>query len=109
MDKSSKKIWAKNNIKKGKRVSQGVDIIGYVGRSGQATGPHVCYRFWKNGKQVDPFKTKLPSSKPIKESKKVEFETEKNNWLKKLETINYPNEYFDLDSINDISMLNGNI
>ena len=109
MDKSSKKIWAKNNIKKGKRVSQGVDIIGYVGRSGQATGPHVCYRFWKNGKQVDPFKTKLPSSKPIKESKKVEFEKEKNNWLKKLETINYPNEYFDLDSINDISMLNGNI
>lgn len=106
MDKSSKKIWAKNNIKKGKRVSQGVDIIGYVGRSGQATGPHVCYRFWKNGKQVDPFKTKLPSSKPIKESKKVEFEKEKNNWLKKLETINYPNEYFDLDSINDISMLN---
>ena len=104
MDKSSKKIWAKNKIKKGKRVSQGVDIIGYVGRSGQATGPHVCYRFWKNGKQVDPFKTKLPASKPVKKSKKEEFEVVKDNWLQKLKTINYPNEYFDLDSINAISM-----
>lgn len=104
MDKSSKKIWSKNNIKKGKRVSQGVDIIGYVGRSGQATGPHVCYRFWKNGKQVDPFKTKLPDSKPVDQSKKEEFETVKNNWIEKLKTINYPNEYFDIDSINAISL-----
>ena len=104
MDKSSKKIWAKNKIKRGTRVDQGVDIIGYVGRSGQATGPHVCYRFWKNGKQVDPFKTKLPASKPVKKSKKEKFEIVKNNWLQKLETINYPNEYFDLDSINAISL-----
>lgn len=37
----------------GSRVRQG-DIIGYVGMTGSATGPHVCYRFWKNGEQVDP-------------------------------------------------------
>tara|TARA_B100001250_G_scaffold399006_1_gene407912 strand:- start:522 stop:1256 length:735 start_codon:yes stop_codon:yes gene_type:complete len=70
MDKSSKRLWAKNGIKKGQKVRQGIDIIGYVGRSGQATGPHVCYRFWKNGKQVDPFKTSLPPSKPVKSEKK---------------------------------------
>lgn len=42
-------------IKDGSRVKQG-DVIGYVGSTGLATGPHVCYRFWKNGKQVDPKK-----------------------------------------------------
>ena len=99
MDKSSKKLWAKNGIKKGKKVRQGVDIIGYVGKSGQATGPHVCYRFWKNGKQVDPFKTKLPEATPVNKSKRVEFENSKQIWLEKLSTINYPNEYLDIDSI----------
>lgn len=52
-------------IKKGKRVKQG-DVIGYVGSTGLATGPHVCYRFWKNGKQIDHRKEKFQSSEPIK-------------------------------------------
>lgn len=39
-------------IKKGTRVKQG-DVIGYVGSTGLATGPHLCFRFWVNGKQVD--------------------------------------------------------
>ena len=56
----------KPGIKKGVFVKQG-DIIGYVGSTGLATGPHVCYRFWKNGKQVDPYKQKLPPAEPIKE------------------------------------------
>ena len=55
----------KRGIRPGKRVKQG-DIIGFVGSTGLATGPHVCYRFWKNGRQVDPYKQKLPKSKPIK-------------------------------------------
>ncbi|TVZ56469.1 murein DD-endopeptidase MepM/ murein hydrolase activator NlpD [Lutibacter sp. Hel_I_33_5] len=48
-------------------VKQG-DIIGYVGSTGSSSGNHVCYRFWKNGKEVDPFKQKLPSAKPLKKS-----------------------------------------
>jgi murein DD-endopeptidase MepM/ murein hydrolase activator NlpD len=48
-----------SGIRPGVYVKQG-DIIGYVGSTGLATGPHVCYRFWKNGKQVDPFKEDLP-------------------------------------------------
>ena len=54
----------KPGIKNGVRVKQG-DIIGYVGSTGLATGPHVCYRFWVNGKQVDPYKQKLPDAKPL--------------------------------------------
>ena len=60
------------NVKKGDFVKQG-DIIGWVGMTGNTGGPHVCYRFWKNGKQVDPLKEKLPEAKPISDSLKVRF------------------------------------
>lgn len=56
----------------GKRVRQG-EVIGYVGSTGLATGPHVCYRFWKHGKQVDPFSEKLPDADPINEAYKADF------------------------------------
>jgi murein DD-endopeptidase MepM/ murein hydrolase activator NlpD len=59
----------KRNVRKGDYVKQG-DVIGWVGMTGNTAGPHVCYRFWKNGRQVDPFKQKLPSAAPIKESLK---------------------------------------
>lgn len=51
-------------VKKGQYVKQG-DVIGYVGMTGNTGGPHVCYRFWKNGHQVDPFKEKLPTAESI--------------------------------------------
>ena len=52
-------------IKKGKKILQG-EVIGYVGSTGLATGPHVCFRFWRNGNQVDPYKQKdLPEGEPI--------------------------------------------
>jgi murein DD-endopeptidase MepM/ murein hydrolase activator NlpD len=54
----------KRAVRKGQFVKQG-DIIGTVGMTGYTSGPHVCYRFWKNGKQVDPFKQELPEAKPI--------------------------------------------
>lgn len=59
-------------VKKGDYVKQG-DIIGYIGMTGNTSGPHVCYRFWKNGKQVDPFKQKLPEAKPISDSLKTGY------------------------------------
>ncbi len=54
------------NVGVGEFVRQG-DVIGWVGMTGNSGGPHVCYRFWKNGKQVDPFKEDLPLSKPLPE------------------------------------------
>lgn len=62
----------KQNVKRGQYVKQG-DVIGYVGMTGNTGGPHVCYRFWKNGKEVDPFKQKLPAAKPMKEDIKPIF------------------------------------
>ena len=52
-------------MKPGKMVKQS-DVIGYVGSTGLATGPHVCFRFWKNGRQVDHLRQKFPASKPVK-------------------------------------------
>ncbi len=48
-------------VRRGQHVKQG-EIIGKVGSTGLASGPHVCYRFWKNGVQVDALKLKLPNS-----------------------------------------------
>jgi murein DD-endopeptidase MepM/ murein hydrolase activator NlpD len=52
-------------IKSRVKVKQG-DIIGYVGSTGLATGPHLCYRFWKNGRQINPLKEDIPSVGPVK-------------------------------------------
>ena len=63
---------SRRKVKRGQYVKQG-DIIGYVGMTGNTSGPHVCYRFWKNGRQVDPFKQKLPAAKPLKKSLKPSY------------------------------------
>jgi len=62
----------KRKAKVGQFVKQG-DVIGWVGMTGSTGGPHVCYRFWKNGRQVDPFKQKLPEAKPISDSLKTHY------------------------------------
>ena len=58
---------SKRAAKVGQHVKQG-EVIGYVGSTGLATGPHVCYRFWVYGKQVDPFRQDLPKAKPMPEN-----------------------------------------
>ena len=62
----------KRGVKKGQFVKQG-DYIGTVGMTGNTSGPHVCYRFWKNGKQVDPLRQKLPEAKPISQDLKEKY------------------------------------
>lgn len=59
-------------IHRGARVKQG-EVIGYVGSTGLATGPHVCYRFWKDGTQVDPLKQKLTFADPLPAKYKNDF------------------------------------
>ena len=78
----------KSGIRRGTRVSQG-DILGFVGQTGLATGPHVCYRFWKHGRQVDALKLKLPKSEPISKKNKDKFEDVKDAALKQLKKIKY--------------------
>lgn len=59
-------------VRRGQRVAQG-SIIGKVGSTGLATGPHVCYRFWKNGVQVDALRLKLPNSQPMEKKNLPRF------------------------------------
>ncbi len=61
-----------SKIKKGVKVDQG-DIIGYVGSTGLATGPHLDYRIKRKGKFVNPLKIRLPRGKSIPESLMAEF------------------------------------
>ncbi len=63
---------SKRNVNVGQRVRQG-DVIGYVGSTGLATGPHVCYRFWVRGEQVDPFRQNLPAAEPIADHLKENY------------------------------------
>jgi murein DD-endopeptidase MepM/ murein hydrolase activator NlpD len=59
-------------VRRGQRVTQG-QVIGKVGSTGLATGPHVCYRFWKNGVQVDALRLKLPTSTPMDSKYRQQF------------------------------------
>lgn len=77
-------------VRRGQRVTQG-QVIGKVGSTGLATGPHVCYRFWRNGVQVDALRLNLPTSTPM-DSKYRQKYMEYMNPLKR-----------ELDSISDAS------
>ncbi len=63
---------SRRKVKEGQAVRQG-DVIGYVGSTGLATGPHVCFRFWKNGTQVDHLKEDFPPSTPIRTESEQAF------------------------------------
>ncbi len=73
-------------ITPGARVRQG-QTIGYVGSTGLATGPHVCYRFWRNGVQVDALRVELPPSQPIKSENSGQFEKVKQELIQRLKLI----------------------
>ncbi|MGC4023271.1 MAG: peptidoglycan DD-metalloendopeptidase family protein [Cyclobacteriaceae bacterium] len=75
----------------GSRVKQG-QTIGYVGSTGLATGPHLCYRFWRNGVQVDALRIELPPSKGIQENNKGSFEQISRTLALRLQAIPFPND-----------------
>ena len=78
-----------SGVRSGTRVRQG-QTIGYVGSTGLATGPHLCYRFWKNGRQVDALKVELPPSEPIIEKFEAAFEEVKTELTGRLDLIPLP-------------------
>lgn len=71
----------------GKEVEQS-DIIGYVGMTGLATGPHLHYEFLLNGVHRDPMKVELPTSIPLDAKYKNEFKAKASKYLTKIEMLN---------------------
>ncbi|MCG8474668.1 MAG: peptidoglycan DD-metalloendopeptidase family protein [Cytophagales bacterium] len=76
----------KSGIRSGKKVKQG-DIIGFVGSTGLASGPHLCFRFWKNGEQVDALKIKLPPSEPVLKENIATFQQIAAKWKNRLDQL----------------------
>jgi len=73
-----------SGLKTGSRVRQG-QIIGYVGSSGLATGPHLHYEFHVNGTHRNPLTVKLPDAAPLAKQFREKFKVESENLLAQLE------------------------
>jgi murein DD-endopeptidase MepM/ murein hydrolase activator NlpD len=77
-----------NGIRRGATVSQG-QVIGYVGSTGLASGPHVCFRFWKNGTQVNHLKLIFPSPDPLPTDRIQEYFKHRDEIVKLFDSIQF--------------------
>ncbi len=95
----------KQNVKKGQYVRQG-DVIGWIGMTGNTSGPHVCYRFWRNGRQVDPLREKLPKAKPLAVDLQPAYFEYVNPLKDQLDCMAYPEIAEPMQEADDLLTLN---
>lgn len=75
-------------IATGIRVKQG-QVIGYVGATGLASGPHLDFRVHMNGSPIDPLKVKAPPVEPVKEENKLRYSQVKDSLMNQLHKIEW--------------------
>lgn len=79
-----------SGLRRGNQVAQG-EVIGYVGMTGVATGPHLHYEFLLNGKHRDPMKVALPKANPIRSHQKTAFDNISNQLTAQLRLLGASN------------------
>lgn len=83
-------------IRKGVQVEQG-QVIGYVGQTGLATGPHLCYRMYVNDRPVNSVSADLPASESLDESLMPEFKRVINRYRSLLDELRLNDKVAGLD------------
>lgn len=79
-----------DGLHRGEKVAQG-EVIGYVGMTGLATGPHLHYEFLVNGENRDPMTVALPKASPIPANKLAEFSAVSNQLTAQLNLLGSSN------------------
>ncbi len=73
-----------SGLRPGARVKQG-EVLGYVGQTGLATGPHLDFRVKKDGHWVDPLKEKYVAGEPIPARERDSYQAWLKRWIERLE------------------------
>lgn len=90
-------------IRRGVRVSQG-QVIGYVGSTGLATGPHLCFRLWKNGRQINHLKEKFPPAKSVEADYMEAYECHRDSMKTIIDAISFPIQFEDLEAADKLEV-----